>query len=326
MAFAELIAPYGPADTLRAYQKGPPQPVTVLNADGQLIWPQVMGTKSTLDPKTFKQTYVPTTDAYSIRFFVKGASYRLLGLFPTDVHLFGVDAPGTIALLGTDQLGRDVFSRVLVATRISLSVPLAGMIIGVLVGSILGVTSAYFGGLMDLLLQRVAEILAAFPRIPLWMALATILPLGMDSYLRYLLITVLLAGIGWTDLYSQIRSKTYSLRDSEFVLAAQVAGSSARTIIVQHLLPNCFSHIIVVATLAVPGLILAESSLSFLGIGVVPPLVSWGTLLHDVQDVQSLLFYPWLLFPGVMVTLTVLAFNLCGDALRDILDPLSVRS
>ena len=138
--------------------------------------------------------------------------------------------------------------------------------------------------------------------------------------------TTIMIGSRREDLYSQIRSKTYSLRDSEFVLAAQVAGSSARTIIVQHLLPNCFSHIIVVATLAVPGLILAESSLSFLGIGVVPPLVSWGTLLHDVQDVQSLLFYPWLLFPGVMVTLTVLAFNLCGDALRDILDPLSVRS
>lgn len=324
-AFAEFIAPYGPVDVVRGYVKGPPQAIHILRP-GEIMptWPYVHGTRLVRDMTTFQQSFQRTERAFPIQFFVRGSEYRLLGLFETDIHLFGVGSGGTIALLGTDQLGRDVFSRTLLATRVSLSVPLAGMLIGVLIGSVLGVVSAYIGGLIDLGLQRISEVLMAFPRIPLWMALATVLPAGMPSYDRYLLITILLASVGWTELYSQIRSKTYSLKDLDFVLAARVSGTSNATIVLRHLLPNCFSHIIVVATLAVPSLILAESSLSFLGVGIVPPLVSWGTLLRDAQDVQSLVFYPWLLAPGVMVALSVLAFNLCGDALRDRLDPNSV--
>jgi peptide/nickel transport system permease protein len=286
--------------------------------------PFVYGFEQEVDLETFARTFTEDrTEVYPIRFFVQGEPYRLLGLIPTRIRLFGVDEGGVVSLLGTGLLGRDILSRVLVATRISLSVPVMGMLISVILGSVLGVASGYWGGLPDILLQRFTELLMSFPRIPLWMALATTLPASMPPFRRYLGVTVVLAIIGWAGLCRQIRGKTLSLKESDFVMAAHAAGSSTRTILLRHLLPNCFSHIIVVATLSVPSLILAEGSLSFLGIGITPPLVSWGTLLKDAQNVQALLNYPWLLAPGVFMVLTVLAVNFLGDALRDALDPYS---
>jgi peptide/nickel transport system permease protein len=321
--FAEFLAPYAIDHVQKDHKRAPPQRVHMFH-EGTLQRPFVYGFKSEVNMETFARTYTEeTSEIYPILFFVQGEPYRLWGLFPTRLRLFGVDEGGAVSLLGTDLLGRDILSRVLVATRISLSVPLIGVMISVILGSVLGVTSGYFGGVADILLQRFTELLMSFPRIPLWMALAATLPADMPPFRRYLGVTVVLALIGWAGLCRQIRGKTLALKESDFIMAARAAGSGTRTILLSHLLPNCFSHIIVIATLSVPGLILAEGSLSFLGIGITPPLVSWGTMLKDAQNVQALLIYPWLLAPGVFMVLTVLAVNFFGDALRDAFDPYS---
>jgi len=322
--FGDFLAPYS-VDHAHADRRAPPQRVHFFREGSWLPRrPFVYGYKSERDPRTFLTTYTEDhNQVYVIRFLVQGEPYRLWGLFPSRLHLFGVEEGGMIALLGTGRLGRDIFSRVLVATRISLSVPVIGMLVSVVLGSVLGVASGYWGGVSDILLQRFTEVLMSFPRIPLWMALAATLPPDLPPVRRYLGVTIVLAIIGWAGLCRQIRGKTLALKESDFVMAAHAAGSSDRTILLRHLLPNCFSHIIVVATLSVPGLILAESALSFLGIGITPPLVSWGTLLKEAQSVQTLLKHPWLLAPGAFVVLTVLAVNFFGDALRDAFDPYS---
>lgn len=324
-AFAEFLAPYSIGYVQKDHKRAPPQRVRFFREGSWLPQrPFMYGLDREVNLDTFTQTYTEDrTKVYPIHFFVEGEPYRLLGLIPSRVHLFGVEEGGEVSLLGTGLLGRDILSRVMVASRVSLSVPVIGMLISVFLGSVLGVASGYWGGVPDILLQRFTELLMSFPRIPLWMALAATLPADMPPFRRYLGVTVVLAIIGWAGLCRQIRGKTLSLKESDFVMAARAAGSSVRTILLRHLLPNCFSHIIVVATLSVPGLILAESSLSFLGIGITPPLVSWGTLLKDAQNVQALLKYPWLLAPGGFIVLTVLAVNFVGDALRDAFDPYS---
>ncbi|MBX3062264.1 MAG: ABC transporter permease [Anaerolineae bacterium] len=323
--FAEFLAPYGVEEVQRDFKKMPPQRVYfVKEGDWLPTAPFVYGYEKVVNRETFSTTFVEDRSvSYPLRLFVKGMPYKLLGVIPTDVHLFGAETGGTIFLFGTDSLGYDVFSRVLIASRVSLLVPLVGMLIAVTLGSIIGVASGYWGGLPDLFIQRFTEVLMSFPRIPLWLALAAALPADMPSFNRYLGVTALLSLIGWAGLCRQIRGKTLALKESEFIMAARVAGSSQRTILLGHLLPNCISHIIVVATLTIPGLILAESSLSFLGVGITPPLVSWGTLLKEAQNVHALLSIPWLLAPGAFILITVLAFNLFGDALRDALDPYS---
>ncbi|MBV7339104.1 ABC transporter permease [Chloroflexi bacterium TSY] len=323
--FADFVAPYEVDHVHKDALRAPPQRVHFFEKDSwQLTRPFVYGYKSERDARTFLTTYTEDPEkVYPIRFFVQGEPYRLWGLIPSQLRLFGVDEGGMIALLGTGRLGRDVLSRVLMATRISLSVPIIGMLISVILGSAIGVASGYWGGLADTLIQRLTEVLMSFPRIPLWMALAATLPADLSSLNRYLGVTIVLALIGWAGLCRQIRGKTLALKESDFIMASRAAGSSTSTILFGHQVPNCFSHIVVVATLSVPGLILAEGALSFLGIGITPPLVSWGTLLKDAQSVQVLTKHPWLLAPGVFMVLTVLAVNFLGDALRDALDPYS---
>ncbi len=323
--FADFFAPYGVDHVHEGALRAPPQRVHFFREGS---WrpsrPFVYGYKSERDPRTFLTTYTEDPDqVYPIYFFVQREPYRLWGLIPSRLHFFGVEEGGMIALFGTGRLGRDVLSRVLVATRISLSVPIIGMLISVILGSAIGVASGYWGGVADILIQRLTEVMMSFPRIPLWMALAATLPADLSSLHRYLGVTIVLALIGWAGLCRQIRGKTLALKESDFVMAGRAAGSSTPTILFRHLIPNCFSHIVVVATLSVPGLILAEGALSFLGIGITPPLVSWGTLLKDAQSVQVLTKHPWLLAPGVLMVLTVLAVNFLGDALRDALDPYS---
>jgi peptide/nickel transport system permease protein len=319
--FADFISPYGVDQVHRDYKYVPPRQIRFFH-QGQLMRPFVYGLTGGLDPETLQRVYEDDhSQIYPIRFFVEGAPYKLWGLIPATLRLFGTDEGGLVALLGTDRFGRDVFSRILMASRISLSVPLIGTLIGTLLGSLIGVASGYWGGFADNAIQRVVEVIMSFPRIPLWMALAATLPAEMDPFARYLGITVVLALVGWAGLARQIRGKSLALKEEEFIMAAQASGSNTWTILVRHLVPNCFSHIIVVATLGIPGYILAESSLSYLGIGITPPLVSWGVLFADAQNLNDLLRHPWMLAPGAFIVVAVLAFNFFGDALRDAADP-----
>jgi peptide/nickel transport system permease protein len=249
----------------------------------------------------------------------------MLGLIPADVHLYGVARPDLgVFLLGTDRQGRDQFSRILVGSQISLTIGLLGVFLSLLIGSLLGVASGYYGGAIDNVIQRAIEVIRSFPPIPLWMALAAAFPPHWPALQVYFAISVVLSFIGWTWLARQLRGKVLSLREEEFVMAAQLAGASDARIIVRHLIPSVAGHIIVISTLAIPGMILAETALTFLGIGIRPPLVSWGTLLHDAQNIQTLAHAPWLLAPVGAIVVAVLAFNFLGDGVRDATDPYSV--
>jgi peptide/nickel transport system permease protein len=320
MVFCGFVAPYDP-EFKTGNPLAPPQwPHLVV--DGRMQWPPVafaLGQK--LDMQTFQRVYAAAADKrFPVALFTRGAPYRLLGLFPTDIHLFGA-GPGALYLMGTDALGRDLFSRVVYGARISLSIGLVGVTLSLLLGIVLGGISGYFGGGVDTLIQRLIEIIQSFPTIPLWMALAAALPSNWSTVSVYFGITVILSVIGWTDLARVVRGRFLSLREEDFVLAAKLSGASEARIIRRHLLPNFMSHIIASVTLSIPGMILAETSLSFLGIGLTPPAISWGVLLQAAQNVNSLVVAPWLLLPGGMVVVTVLAFNFLGDGLRDAADP-----
>jgi len=320
MVFSGFVAPYDP-EFKTGNPLAPPQwPHLVV--DGRLQWPPaafVLGQK--LDMQTFQRVYAAVGDKrFPVALFVHGQPYLLLGLFPADVHLFGA-GPGALYLMGTDALGRDLFSRVVYGARISLSIGLVGVALSLLLGIILGGISGYFGGGVDTVIQRLIEVIQSFPSIPLWMALAAALPSNWSTVSVYFGITVILSVIGWTDLARVVRGRFLSLREEDFVLAAKLSGASEARIIRRHLLPNFMSHIIASVTLSIPGMILAETSLSFLGIGLTPPAISWGVLLQAAQNVNTLVVAPWLLLPGGMVVVTVLAFNFLGDGLRDAADP-----
>jgi peptide/nickel transport system permease protein len=294
--------------------------------DGR-VYPHVLALTPKTDPETLLRSYEPDpTQKIPLSFFAKGAPYRLLGLIPADVHLFGLDRRTDMGVfvLGTDRQGRDQLSRIVVGSQISLTIGLVGVCLSLLLGSFLGVTSGYYGGTADNLIQRAIEVIRSFPSIPLWMALAAAFPPTWPPLQVYFAISVVLSFIGWTWLARQLRGKVLALREEEFVLAAQLAGASDLRIIVRHLIPSVAGHIIVISTLAVPSMILAETALTFLGIGIRPPLVSWGTLLHDAQNSQTLAHAPWLLMPVVAIAAAVLAFNFLGDGLRDAADPYSV--
>lgn len=287
--------------------------------------PFVYGLETTLDMETFRWVHAPNyEEIYPLQFFVEGYEYKILGLIPATRHLYGVAEPGVIYLLGSDSLGRDMVARSFAGARISLTIGLVGVMLTIFFGSTLGTISGYYGGIIDTLMQRLIEFLMSFPAIPLWAALAAAMPPNWSPLQRFFTISVILSLIQWTGLARQVRAKVLSYREMDYTTAARSAGATDGRIIFRHMLPNAFSHIIVVATLAIPGMILAETALSFLGLGIQPPQTSWGVLLQEAQFVSVLVQQPWLLIPAFFVIVTVLSFNFVGDGLRDAVDPFSI--
>lgn len=326
VALAEFITPYDHLLSNEDFVARAPQLPRFRDATGQFhLRPFVYGTTTELD--TYNLDWVhkdDTSQMYPLKLFVKGDPYKLLGLFPSDRHLYGVDEPGTVFLLGTDRLGRDLFSRIVFGGRISLTVGLIGVSLTIVFGSVMGTISGYFGGPVDTVIQRFIELLMSFPSIALWAALAAAMPADITIITRFFLISIILSLIGWTSLARQVRAKVLAFREMEFSAAATAAGASHFRIIMVHMLPNALSHIIVIATLAIPGMILAETALSFLGLGILPPAVSWGTLLQDAQTVGVVIKKPWLMLPGAFVIVSVLSFNFLGDGIRDAVDPFAL--
>ena len=305
----------------------PPQRVHFFDTEGKFhLRPFVYNYVYTLDPVTFQVKWVEDqSQAYEIKFLVQGPAYKLFGLIPSQLHLYGVEEGGTIYILGTDKLGRDLWGKACEAGRISLSMSLFGTVISVLFGSVLGVASGYYGGGVDNVLQRFTEFVAAFPNLPLWMALAALVPKTADSFTVFVAMAFIFALLSWTTLAREVRGKVLSLRETDFILAAKEMGASDARIIFLHLYPNTLSHIIVILTLTIPGVILAESFLSFLGIGITEPLISWGLLMRNTQDIQTLGQNAWILSPILFIVTAVLGFNFLGDGLRDAADPYASR-
>ena len=323
-AFAGFLSPYHVMTIHSKYPGVPANGFHIRDQTGQWRWPFVYGYQAHTDPITYRRVVERTGETYPLRLFTKGDPYKLLGLFDTDIHLFGVDDPGKVFLLGTDDLGKDLFTRILYGAQISLSVGLVGVALSLVIGCVVGLAAGYYGGWFDDISMRVVEVLMSFPQIPLWMALASALPPGLSSVKTYFGITVVLSLVNWGSLARQMRAKVLSMRDTDFVVAARIVNCSDVRIILRHLLPSSMSHVIVVATLAIPGMILGETALSYLGLGIRPPMTSWGLLLSQAQETRVLLQKPWLLWPIAPVMITALGFNLVGDAIRDAVDPFSV--
>lgn len=323
--FAEFVAPFS-ADSYNArFTYGPPQTLQFFGRDagGELRFIYVNGYKMSFDPVALKRTFVVDENSvHPVVFFAKGEPYKLFGLIPWDRHLIGpADPAQPMYLWGADRLGRDVLSRTIHGARISMSIGLVGVAISLFLGLLLGGMSGYYGGWIDEVVQRSIDFLKSIPTIPLWMGLAAAVPANMDPLLVYLWITVILSLIGWTDLARVVRGRFLSLRTEDFVLAARLDGCSRQRVIWRHMVPSFTSHIIASVTLAIPAMILAETALSFLGIGLKDPVVSWGVLLKDAQSILALTTAPWLLAPGVAVVVAVLALNFLGDGIRDAADP-----
>ena len=320
--FCEFLAPYELSHRFNQNVYQPPQRLRLIH-QGRLIGPFVYPYDVKVDLENFRRVYTADEETpLRLKLFVRGDPYEWWGLWETDWHLFGTDSPKTPAfLLGTDRLGRDSLSRIIYGSRISLSVGLIGLFLSFVLGLIIGGVSGYLGGAVDEAIQRVVEVLRSFPQLPLWMALAAAMPLRWSPVRIYFGITVVLSLIGWTGLSRAVRGKLLALREEDYVMAARVAGAEAPYIIARHLLPGFASYIIVSLTLAIPGMILGETSLSYLGLGLRPPVTSWGVLLAEAQNANIVALYPWLMIPGLPVVLTVLAFNFMGDGLRDAADP-----
>jgi peptide/nickel transport system permease protein len=318
---AEFLAPYSLHTRNTDFIYAPPQGVHLFH-DGRFVGPFVYGFNYKLDLDTLKREYTDdTSKTYRLRFFCTGDSYHFWGVIPGSVHLICPPEGGTFFLLGTDRLGRDMFSRLLYGARISLTVGLLGISISFILGMVLGGLAGYYGGWVDNVIQRIIEIIRSFPELPLWMALSAALPVSWNPLFIYFGITIILGLIDWTGLARAVRSKLLALREEDFCTAAVLMGASPRRIIGRHLLPSFMSHLIASATLSIPSMILGETALSFLGLGLRPPLTSWGVLLTEAQNINVVALYPWLLAPVVPVIITVLAFNFLGDGLRDAADP-----
>jgi peptide/nickel transport system permease protein len=323
--FAEVLAPYSTEYYEGRYTYAPPQELHLFrtDAEGTHFFPHVNGYSSTVDPQSFKRTFVVDPErVIPVAFFAKGESYRLFGLFPADIHLVTpVNPRDPMYLFGADRLGRDVLSRTIHGTRISMSIGLIGVAMSLVLGIVLGGISGFVGGTVDNLIQRLIEFLQSIPTIPLWMGLAAAIPQNWSPIQVYFAITVILSLIGWTGLAREVRGKFMALKHEDFVIAARLDGLSEMSIINKHLVPSFLSHIIASVTLAIPAMILAETALSFIGIGLKPPVVSWGVLLQEAQNIRSVASAPWLFLPGGAIIVAVLSMNFLGDGLIEAADP-----
>ncbi len=321
IALAEFIAPYDLAHRHIKFIYAPPQGIHFFE-DGKFVGPRVYQRVRTLNMDLQKREYaVNESKSYAVNFFCEGDPYRFWGLIEGNTHLFCVEKGGTLFLLGTDKLGRDMFSRIIYGARISITIGLIGIAVSFFLGITIGGLAGYYGGWVDIVVQRIIEVLQSIPSIPLWMALAAILPVTWSPILVYFGITVILGLLDWTGLARAVRSKLFSLREEDYVLASQLMGAKPRRIILRHLIPGFMSHLIASATITIPAMILGETALSFLGLGLRPPVTSWGVLLNEAQNINVIVLYPWLILPVVPVILVILAFNFMGDGLRDAADP-----
>ncbi|NLS75678.1 MAG: ABC transporter permease [Chloroflexi bacterium] len=322
--FCEFLAPYDPVKYDQKDTYAPPQRIRIVD-QGKVQSPFVYGLTQSRDPVSYRMMFqVDQGKKYPVRFFVRGSAYKMWGLFEGDLHLFGIDDPeGSIHLLGADRMGRDVFSRLVYGARVSMSIGLVGVILSFVLGITIGGFSGYYGGALDTVVQRIIEFIRSVPSIPLWMALSAALPVDWPPTKIYFGITVVLSLIGWTWLARVVRSQFLSIREEDYVMAARLSGTGEVRIIYRHMVPAFMSYIIAQMSLSIPNMILSETSLSFLGLGIRAPAISWGVLLQEAQNLRAVALAPWLLAPGLAVVLIVLAFNFLGDGLRDAADPYS---
>ena len=322
--FGNFVAPQGTEQYDGKYVNCGPTPVHWFH-EGRFVGPFVYGLKTERNQETYMLEFEEDTEVYyRIKFFQQGAEggeYKLLGLIPSNLHLFEAEGDGRVFLFGTDSMGRDLFSRVVLGAQISLFIPVVGMLLTLVLGLFMGSLAGYFGGWIDTVIQRLVEVVRSFPQVPLWMALSAAIPKTLKPAQVFMLMTLILSLISWPDLSRVVRSKFISVKKEDYIMAARISGAPVSKIITRHMIPSFTSYIIVNMTMSIPGLIIGETTLSFLGLGLRSPATSWGVLLQETNKLETIMFYGWKLIPMLFVFLTVLAFNFMGDGLRDAADP-----